>query len=240
MYDDLIEQWHIPGDSTRQVNSTVIVKELLTKERNNIRVVMDLGCGEGGSADLFHELDPEIKWHGLDVEISPEVEKRTRTDVDFFSFDGVSIPFEEDYFDLIYCKQVFEHVRQPEALVKNIERVLKPNGYFVGSVSQLEPFHSKSLWNFTPHGFCQLVKTAGLKVLEIRPSIDSLTLIIRSGLGRPRFFSRWWTIESPLNKTINFVGWLTRKSNKEINLAKVILSGQFCFVVQKLEDSNEG
>lgn len=236
MYEDLIEQWHIPGDYTRQVNSNIIVKELLA-HNNNIKVVLDLGCGEGGSVDLFHSLDPEIKWHGLDIDFSPEVQERTRNDVDFFFYDGVNIPFGNNYFDLIYCNQVLEHVREPESLLKNVQRVLKPNGYFVGAVSQLEPFHSKSLWNFTPHGFCQIVKITELKLQEIRPSIDSLTLIIRSGLGHPKFFSRWWSRESPLNKIINFVGWLTRKSNKEINLAKVILSGQFCFIVQKPRDT---
>jgi SAM-dependent methyltransferase len=233
MYDDLIEQWCIPGDHTRQVNSSIIVKDLLAKKSNNIKDVMDLGCGKGDSFDLFRELDSAIKWYGLDIETSPEVNKRTRTDIEFFTFDGVNIPFEDNFFDLIYCNQVLEHVRKPEVLLANIQRVLRPDGYFVGSVSQLEPFHSQSVWNFTPHGFCQLIKDAGLGVLEIRPSIDSLTLIIRSGMGRPRFFSRWFVKESPLNKVISFAGWLTRKSKKEINLAKIILSGQFCFVVQK-------
>lgn len=204
---------------------------------DNIKVVMDLGCGKGDSVDLFRELNPAIKWYGLDIEISPEVEQRTRTDVEFLSFDGIAIPFEDNYFDLIYSNQVLEHVRHPEALLTDVHRALKPGGYFVGSVSQLEPFHSQSVWNFTPHGFCQIVNDAGLDVLEIRPSIDSLTLIIRSGLGRPSFFSRWWYKESPMNKLINFVGWLSRKSKKEINLAKVILSGQFCFIVQKSSDT---
>lgn len=233
MYNDLIEQWCIPGDHTRQVNSSIIVKDLLAKKSNNITDVMDLGCGNGDSFDLFRELDSAIKWYGLDIKTSPEVNQRTRTDIEFYTFDGVNIPFEDNFFDLIFCNQVLEHVRKPELLLANIQRVLRPDGYFVGSVSQLEPFHSQSVWNFTPHGFCQLITDAGLGVLEIRPSIDSLTLIIRSGMGRPRFFSRWFVKESPLNKVISFVGWLTRKSNKEINFAKIILSGQFCFVVQK-------
>jgi len=236
MYEDLIELWCIPGDHTRQVNSNIIVKGLIAKKSNNIKVVLDLGCGKGDSVDLFRELGPTIEWYGLDIEISPEVKNRTRTDIEFFSFDGINIPFQDNFFDLIYSNQVLEHVRKPEALLANVQRVLRPNGYFVGSVSQLEPYHSQSVWNFTPHGFCQLIKDAGLVLLEIRPSIDSLTLIIRSGLGRPRFFSRWWDKESPLNKVINFTGWLTRKSKKEINLAKVILSGQFCFIVQKSND----
>jgi SAM-dependent methyltransferase len=233
MYEDLIEQWRIPGDHTRQVNSITVVKNLLANKSSNIKIVMDLGCGKGDSFDLFRQLDPAIKWCGLDIEISPEVEKRTRTDAEFFSFDGSTIPFEDNHFDLIYCNQVLEHVRQPEQLLTDVQRVLKPNGYFIGSVSQLEPYHSQSVWNFTPHGFCLLLNNAGLGLLEIRPSIDALTLIIRSGLGRPGFFSRWWNKESPLNKIISFAGWLTRKSKEEINLAKIILSGQFCFVVQK-------
>ncbi|MGH7453874.1 MAG: class I SAM-dependent methyltransferase [bacterium] len=143
------------------------------------------------------------------------------------------IPFNSNDFDLVYCNQVLEHVRYPAELLKEVHRVLKPNGYFVGSTSQLEPFHTYSFWNYTPYGFLQLIEATGMQLVEISPSIDALTLIIRQGFGGPRFFSRWWKKESPLNRLINLAGKMMRKEPAWINAAKLVFCGQFCFLVCK-------
>jgi hypothetical protein len=58
-------------------------------------------------------------------------------------YDGVHIPLKEAAVDLVYSRQVFEHVRHPESLIGELHRVLKPGGLFVGSTSQLEPFYSR-------------------------------------------------------------------------------------------------
>lgn len=222
----------IPGDHSRQVASAYHL-DALFEEGNSIKTVMDLGCGAGNSIDMFREKDSGIRWIGLDIESSPEGAFRTRDDGEFYAYDGIHIPFDHDYFDLIYSNQVFEHVRDPRGLLKEVARVLRPRGHLIGSTSQLEPYHSYSLWNFTPYGFSLLVREAGLELLELRPSIDGLTLIIRRGLGRPRFLRAFWAIESPLNAIIGIVGKILRKTHVDINRIKLLYCGQFCFVVRK-------
>src|SRR5208283_6006370 len=108
----------------------------------------------------FRARDPEVDWIGLDVPGSPEA--RPRDDARIETFDGITIPFEEASFDLVFCKQVLEHVRNPRPLLADVRRVLAPGGYFAGSTSQLEPFHSLSVWNYTPFGFSLLSTEAGL------------------------------------------------------------------------------
>ena len=238
MQDELLMEWCIPDDHSQQVTTNVLTERLLL-QNNEIETVMDLGCGVGDSVDFFRAINQSIRWIGLDIENSHEVNSRNRKDAEFYSFDGVTIPFDENFVDLVYCNQVFEHVRNPSELLKEVQRVLKPGGYFVGSTSQLEPFHSRSVWNYTPFGFRFLADQAGLQLVEIRPSIDALTLIMRRLLGRPKVFSRWWKYESPLNKIIGLAGRIRRRSHREINLAKLMYCGQFCFVVQKCR-SNSG
>lgn len=223
---------YVPNTHTRQLNSEDYL-ELLFRKKREIKTVMDLGCGSGDSLDYFRTKDPNIRWIGLDIEESPAVKARTRTDGEFYIYDGVHIPFDDNHFDLIYCHQVLEHVRYPTALLKEVYRVLKPNGYFVGSTSQLEPYHTYSFWNYTPYGFLLLVEEAGLQLMEIAPSIDGLTLIIRQGLGGPKLFSYWWKHESPLNLIINFLGKVGQKETTWINAAKLVFCGQFCFLVNK-------
>jgi SAM-dependent methyltransferase len=200
---------------------------------NRIEQMMDLGCGEGNSLDYFREKIPGVKWVGLDIEESPEVDLRTRTDGEFHTFDGLHMPFENDCFDSVYCNQVLEHVRQPSDLLKEIHRVLRPGGSLIGATSQLEPYHSYSLWNYTPYGLSLLVEEAGLQLVEVRPSIDALTLLVRRGLGKPKLFVRWWENESPLNVVITVLGKLLRKPAASINATKLLFCGQFCFQVRK-------
>ena len=99
--------------------------------------VIDLGCGAGDSVVQFRNVNPSVRWVGVDIERSPEVASRRRTDAEFVTFDGVQLPFEDSCFDAVYCKQVLEHVREPGPLLAEVARVLRPGGAFAGSTSQL-------------------------------------------------------------------------------------------------------
>lgn len=195
--------------------------------------ILDLGCGEGNSVDLFRALAPGSQWVGLDVADSAEARMRTRSDAEFHSFDGEHIPFEDGRFDLVYCVQVLEHVPRPAPLLAEAARVLRPGGALAGSTSHLEPFHSRSIWNYTPYGLTLLLREAGFEVLELRPSIDSLSLILRRGLGGPRLFNRWWDGESPLNRAIEAFGRVARLDPARRNAAKLLFCGQFSFLARR-------
>src|SRR4051794_36293268 len=135
----------IPADHSRPVLADHYAGRL------RARRVMDLGCGAGDSVDLFRAVDPGVRWVGVDIEESAEVAERTRADAEFVTFDGRTLPFGDESFDLIYCKQVLEHVEHPRELVAEAMRVLEPGGHLAGSTSQLEAFHSRSIFNWTPY-----------------------------------------------------------------------------------------
>ena len=233
MLNKLSNEWNTPDDHCKQRSSFDLVSDIVSK-LTKVEQVLDLGCGVGNSFDFFNFLCPEAEWTGLDIDDSPEVVSRIKkNDSRFHSFDGINIPFEDNSFDIIFSNQVLEHVRYPVELLKEVCRVLGKNGYFVGSTSHLEPYHSYSVRNYTPFGFRLLLEDADMKLDEIRPGIDSLTLILRLGLGRPKFFSRWGSRESPLNRIINLFGKLSGKSIAEINVLKLIFCGQFAFIARK-------
>jgi SAM-dependent methyltransferase len=195
--------------------------------------VLDLGCGEGGSVEQFRSVDPSVRWLGVDLEESPEVARRTRSDAEFRTFDGRSIPVEDGSLEMVYCKQVLEHVLEPEPLIGDVARALAPGGWFAGSTSQLEPFHSLSVGNLTPYGLMLLVEGAGLELVEVRPGIDGLTLIVNRGLGMPRITRRWWGRESPLNRLVGLFGRAARLEVRQVNAIKLLMCGQFAFLARK-------
>jgi len=225
----------LPTDHARQTLADYYIEREVGRKRARPWRVLDLGCGSGSSIDFFRARDPSVQWVGLDVADPPQ--RASRTDAEFVTFNGVAIPFDDESFDLVYCKQVLEHVRYPVPLLAHVRRVLAPGGYFAGSTSQLEPFHALSMWNYTPVGFSELVHEAGLSLLELRPGLDGLVLIarrlMRQGPPFDRWWARWWGDRSPLNRLIDAYGRARGMDVRMVNATKLLFCGQFAFLAQR-------
>jgi SAM-dependent methyltransferase len=218
----------IPSDQAEQYTSQRLVERVIGARRS-LRV-LDLGAGDGRAVDLFRQLDPTIVYRGVDIELSPEVSSRKRTDAMFDVYDGVNLPYESESFDIVYSHQVFEHVLSPGPLIRGIRRVLKKSGHFVGSVSQLEPYHSYSVWNFTSYGFQRILAANGMQLTELRPGIDGVSLILRSESNRKDFFRRFFGETSPLHARILRRGRKAGMNVKQLNHRMLQYSGHICFV----------
>jgi SAM-dependent methyltransferase len=219
----------IPDDHSRQVTSQYYLRQALTGPEAP-ELVVDLGCGSGATASLSRDIRPGIEWIGVDIHESEAAKAIVGEKV--MLYDGVNLPFDDDSVPLIYSNQVLEHVRHPEALLRDIRRVLTPGGLFVGSTSQLEPYHAWSLWNFTIYGFQTIVEDAGLTLEEVRPGIDGIALVQRHWFGRRKEHSDWFR-RSPLNVEIDQWGAASGRRPALINLRKLEFAGQFSFRVRK-------
>jgi SAM-dependent methyltransferase len=193
--------------------------------------VFDLGCDVGSSIDCLRTRDPDVDRVGIDLPGSPEARTRPRTDARFETFDGPATPFPDGSFDLIYCKQVLEHLRRPPELLAEVRRVLAPDGRFAESTSQLEPYHSLSLWNYTPLGLAELLNDAG-DCDGAATGVDSLTLIARRISGRSSWFGRWWARSSPLNRALDRYREVARLEPRLLNATKLLFWGQFAFLAR--------
>lgn len=227
IYDYLKES--LPGDHSRQVTAEAVLQARVAKGFAPAKV-LDFGCGDGRSIDLFRRVLPQTDWTGVDIEASPEVASRRRQDGRFVTYDGYELPFPDRSFPLVYSHQVLEHVRKPELALREIARVLEPDGLFIGQTSQFEPYHSYSLWNFTVYGFKRIVEDAGLQLAELRPGIDGFTLMRRTYEGRPPEMSKYFAQESPINEEIEKAAGDKRTQVR--NFRKLLFCGQFIFVVQ--------
>ncbi|MDD5194090.1 MAG: class I SAM-dependent methyltransferase [Candidatus Omnitrophica bacterium] len=59
------------------------------------------------------------------------INRTEKSTVDFKQADIRHLPFENSYFDVIYCISVLEHTSDYSTVLKEFKRVLKPGGLFV-------------------------------------------------------------------------------------------------------------
>jgi len=93
--------------------------------------VLDLGCRSGALTRHFLEGNTVV---GLDVD-AVALQRAAALGIEPVQGDvEEALPFESATFDAVVAGELFEHLQFPDALVSEIERVLRPQGTLVGSV----------------------------------------------------------------------------------------------------------
>lgn len=101
------------------------IKKVITSDS----IVLDYGCGRGNISEMnFHN---DVKYVagvdiGIEVHENPYISEGKQLDLDNFS-----IPYEDNYFDVVFSDNVMEHVANPDEVFSEINRILKPGGYFL-------------------------------------------------------------------------------------------------------------
>jgi 2-polyprenyl-3-methyl-5-hydroxy-6-metoxy-1,4-benzoquinol methylase len=99
------------------------------------RRALDVGCGDGALAGLLAKT-LELAVAGVDTTpLSLELARRECGKrglvAEFELIDGYRYPFGNAAFDAVVCCDVIEHVREPEAMLIEMWRVLAPGGILV-------------------------------------------------------------------------------------------------------------
>ena len=88
--------------------------------------MLDVGCGKGRFARIFHEQEPQAELWGLDI--SPEMLRFVPEGIHTRAGSMTELPFEDAYFDGAYATESLEHAVEIERAVAEICRVVKPGG----------------------------------------------------------------------------------------------------------------
>lgn len=104
---------------------------------------LDVGCGVGFVVEYLSGNSFDLMPYGVDIsDLSIEKAKQRLkpfrgAENRLFVLQSQSLPFEDDYFSLVTCFDVLEHLDPPdiESTWLEIQRVIRPGGVFFGAVS---------------------------------------------------------------------------------------------------------
>jgi 2-polyprenyl-6-hydroxyphenyl methylase/3-demethylubiquinone-9 3-methyltransferase len=94
---------------------------------------LDVGCGGGILAEEFAGMGFHVTGIDPSEKTLATAKKHAQLmglQIDYQPGTGESIPFPDNNFDLVYCCDVLEHVRDLPKVIAEIYRVIKPGGIF--------------------------------------------------------------------------------------------------------------
>lgn len=132
---------------------------LFSKYLNEGDKILDLGCGNGRLLDFFK--DKNIIYTGTDnSEKLMEIARKRNPEANFLITDSLSLPFQDNCFDKVFCIAVLHHIPSVnfrKQFIKEAQRVLRPGGILIVTV-----------WNLWSRRdtFKKIIKFSILKVLK--------------------------------------------------------------------------
>ena len=190
------------------------------KDKSNL---LEIGCGRGEILRHFKKLGLEVEGIDLSPE-SPNFNKDINVTV--MNIETEKLPYADNYFDIVYSKSLLEHLIDPDKFMKEVYRVLKPDGILLTLVPDWEsnykiyfddythktPFSKLSLEHILAiHNFekINVYKFRQLPLLWKYPKLNYISAIIAPFVPvRTKIkFLRW-------SRELMLIG-IARKSKKE-------------------------
>lgn len=116
--------------------------------------ILDVGCGNGGISFLLAGLRPDLQITGIDLEPKPLedaaalTERSGFTNLRFEQGDAHGLRFDNETLDGVLCQTVLTHMRDAQAVIEEMARVLKLGGFFFaaeytdnGAISSYDNVH---------------------------------------------------------------------------------------------------
>ena len=190
-------------------------------------ILLDVGCGLKPYEKYFA---PHVEqYYGTEYSVESGF-RGNRADA---AGDAEAMPFADQSVDTILCTEVLEHVKNPEKVIEEFARILKPDGIIMTTAPFFYPIHdSFDFFRYTNEGIAVMMKRHGLEIEKIKPlSGTGLTVAMMFNFYLFDLGFMWTKWMYPLGLIlrpvlwiliclVNFAGWI---------MEKVIISEQMAF-----------
>lgn len=156
--------------TTKNMDTYLIRSSIFSALQKNLPYfqgqLLDIGCGKMPYKDYILNHSKVKKYVGLDIEDALIYDENIQPD---FTWDGITMPFDDHSFDCAFGTEVLEHCPEPEIVLKEVHRILKPGGVFFFTVPFLWNLHETPFdeYRYTPFSLERHLKNSGFKDIKI-------------------------------------------------------------------------
>jgi len=133
------------GTSKFEDGKTDRICGLITAIHPHIKKLLVVGCGYGTEAAILAEkLGAEV----IGIDTQDNFDPDAKRVADLRIGNALALDFPDESFDFVYSYHTLEHIEQPAVAIREMARVLKPDGgYWIGT-----PNRSRLLGYIGSHG----------------------------------------------------------------------------------------
>jgi len=181
-----------PGNMTFYTPRTSVLECVKAETASFYGRVLDVGCGFMPYRKLIESVTSVYSYVGMDLE-RPTYYRDVDPDL---KWNGSRIPAEDESFDCVMATEFLEHYSEPEKVLREILRVMKPGGKFFATVPFIWNLHEIPYdeYRYTPYSLERHLLNAGFSEIEIR-AIGGWNMAFAQMIGL-------WLGFSPMNRFV--------------------------------------
>lgn len=128
---------------TNRSKDRFIHETLWKEEQLKGKLVLDAGCGSGRFSEIALGLGARLIAIDFSSAVDAAIENLNSENLLIAQGDLAILPISDESFDFIYCIGVLQHTRNPERIVAELLRCLKPDGEITLTFYENSSWHVK-------------------------------------------------------------------------------------------------